>query len=98
MTRYALTPLAERDLLEIGHYITTDSVPRASRVIETLRRAMTVLGSQPLIGHERLDLAPHPYRFWPVFSYLIVYRPDTSPVQIVRVLHGARDVADLLNG
>ena len=48
------------------------------------------------ISHVRTDLADDTVRFWPVFSYLIVCRSDTSPVQIVRVLHGKRDVRLLM--
>ncbi len=96
MSDYVLTPLAEDDLLEIGRYIANDSLEGASRVLNELHQAMTLLARQPLIGHRRPDLAAEPYRFWPVFSYLIVYRPDTTPVQIVRVVHGARDVRSLL--
>ena len=33
---------------------------------------------------------------WSVFSYLVIYRPDTTPLEIVRVLHGKRDVRRLL--
>ena len=36
-------------------------------------------------------------KFWPVYSYLIVYNPETKPVQIIRVLHGMRDVEEILN-
>ncbi len=48
------------------------------------------------MGHLREDLAEEPLRFWPVYSYLIIYRPDSRPLEIVRVLHGARDVRNLL--
>ena len=43
-----------------------------------------------------LSLAASAFRFWPVRSYLIVYRPDTTPVQVVRFWHGARGVPNLL--
>src|SRR5436853_469138 len=46
----------------------------------------------------RADLAGEPLRFWAVHSILIVYRPDTKPLQVIRVLHGAPDVAVLLGG
>jgi antitoxin ParD1/3/4/toxin ParE1/3/4 len=36
-------------------------------------------------------------KFWPIYSYLIVYDPGTKPLQIIRVLHGMRDVEDILN-
>jgi antitoxin ParD1/3/4/toxin ParE1/3/4 len=35
-------------------------------------------------------------KFFPVYSYLIVYRPETSPLQIVSILHGRRDLEQLL--
>lgn len=50
----------------------------------------------PHIGHVRDDLADETLRLWPVGTYLIIYRPDARPVQIVRVLSGYRDIADLL--
>jgi len=44
----------------------------------------------------REDIAPLPYSFWPVGPSLIAYRPDVQPVQIVRVVRGARDWRGLL--
>jgi len=34
--------------------------------------------------------------FYRVHSYLIVYRPDKKPLNVLRVLHAARDVKNLL--
>lgn len=48
------------------------------------------------IGHLRKDLTDLPVRFWAVYSYLIIYRPDRSPVYIVAVIHAARNVEKLL--
>jgi antitoxin ParD1/3/4/toxin ParE1/3/4 len=45
----------------------------------------------PRIGHARTDLTDRPVLFWPLHDILIAYRPDTRPIQVVRVLHGARD-------
>jgi len=36
-------------------------------------------------------------RFFSVYSYLIVYRPETKPLQVVTILHGSRDVAGILS-
>ena len=69
MSDYVLTPLAEDDLIEIGRYIANDSPESASRVLNELQQAMTLLARQPFIGHRRPDLAAERYRFWPVFSY-----------------------------
>jgi antitoxin ParD1/3/4/toxin ParE1/3/4 len=47
------------------------------------------------MGHLREDLADEALRFWRVYSYMIIYRPDSQPLEIVRVLHGARDTSTL---
>jgi len=54
------------------------------------------LGSQPEVGHVREDLTSRPVKVWPIYSYLIVYDPETKPVEIVRVLHGMRDLEGIL--
>ena len=96
MKPFVLTPAAEGDLLDILEYIEQDSTDAAVRVRIALRDAMRLLAEHSHLGHVRTDLADEALRFWPVFSYLIVYRPETDPLQIVRVLHGARDVRRLL--
>jgi len=58
---------------------------------------LKLLGKQPGVGHVREDLPGRPVKFWPVYSYLIVYDPETEPIQILRVLHGMRDVEEILN-
>jgi plasmid stabilization system protein ParE len=35
-------------------------------------------------------------KFFPVYSYLIIYRPQTNPLQVVSILHGRRDVVQIL--
>jgi plasmid stabilization system protein ParE len=44
----------------------------------------------------RKDLTDLDVRFFTVYSYLIVYRPDTVPLQVVAILHGRRDVDKVL--
>jgi hypothetical protein len=34
----------------------------------------------------------------PFANYLIVYRPDTNPLEIIRILHGMRDMKRILGG
>ena len=59
--------------------------------------APVLLGNEPGAGHVREDLTSRPVKFWPVYSYLIVYDPEAKPVQVIRVLHGMRDVEEILN-
>jgi antitoxin ParD1/3/4/toxin ParE1/3/4 len=95
MRRFRLTEAARGDLAEIAQYIARDDPEAARRVLRRMREAMHLLAERPAIGHIRPDLAPEPIRFWPVFSYLIVYQPDSRPLQVLRVLHGARDLPRL---
>ncbi len=44
----------------------------------------------------REDLTDEVVKFFPVYSYLVVYRPETKPLQIVSILHGHRDVPAIL--
>jgi antitoxin ParD1/3/4/toxin ParE1/3/4 len=90
--RYSLTPDARSDLREIRDYISRDSPDAAKSVLAQLRTAMQRLAETPGIGHLREDLEEEALRVWPVYSYLIIYRMDLQPQQIVRVLHGARDI------
>jgi antitoxin ParD1/3/4/toxin ParE1/3/4 len=94
--RFLLTPAARSDLIEIDEYLRQESTQAATRVLARLRNAMRRLAERPGMGHLREDLADEKLRFWPVYSYLIIYRADVRPIQVVRVLHGSRDVRSLL--
>jgi len=93
--RFILSPEAARDIREIWSYIADDSIRAARRVRLQLLDACQRLAENPLIGHSREDLTAKPILFWPVGAYLIIYDPRPRPIQIVRVVHGARDVAAL---
>jgi plasmid stabilization system protein ParE len=47
------------------------------------------------MGHRRQDLTSRDVLFWRVHSCLVIYR-DSTPLRIVRILHGRRDVNKLL--
>ena len=54
------------------------------------------LAANPGGGHWRRDLTDESVRFYSVYSYLIVYRPQTKPLEVVAILHGGRDLEELL--
>jgi plasmid stabilization system protein ParE len=91
-----ISETALADLDEIWLYIAKDSVRAADRVIEKIYDDIYRLAEFPSMGHVREDLTDKPLRFWSVYSYLIVYKPDTAPIEIVRVFSGYRDVESLL--
>ena len=95
MPRFILTKPAADDVRQILDYIRERSPQGAQKVRMELRRAMELLASFPGFGHLREDVTDEPIRFWCVYSYSIAYRPDTKPLQIIRVIHGARDLPRL---
>jgi plasmid stabilization system protein ParE len=93
---YRLTQRAEADVEAIADFIAADSIDAAMKVVLALEEAFVLLASRPNIGHAREDLTDRPLKFWSVYSYLIVYEPAGDPLTIVAVLHGARNVAQIV--
>jgi toxin ParE1/3/4 len=96
MKPYSLTPGAEVDLESIGRSIALDSPDVSEKVVTEIRAAMRRLSEYPRIGRARSDIGDADLRVWVVFSYIIVYRASTRPLEIVRIIHGARDLAEAL--
>src|SRR6266404_3018076 len=97
--RYVLAPQAAIDLVEIWRYIKEQSsLVIADRVETAIREKFSFLAQTPGAGHRRKDLTEADVKFFPVYSYLIVYRPETTPLQIASILHGRRDVEQILKG
>jgi antitoxin ParD1/3/4/toxin ParE1/3/4 len=97
MRPFILTSQAERDLDQILDYLVEDSVNAAGRVLDAIDKAFNKLAKTPGIGHFREDLADKQHKFFLVYSYLIVYRFQSKPLQILRVLHTSRDIQALLD-
>lgn len=99
MSGYRFTPQAFDDLFDILDFIAQPN-PEASKAVEqAIFRACDLLVSSPLAGSVRSDLTPLPLRFWvvhPYSNYLIVYDPAKKPLEVIRILHAARDIPALL--
>ncbi|SRR6266404_2382947 len=94
---YFVAPQAALDLVEIWRYIKDrSSIAMADRVESVILEKLAFLAKSPEAGHGRKNLTDEDVKFFPVYSYLIVYRPKTKPLQIVSVLHGRRDVERVL--
>jgi plasmid stabilization system protein ParE len=99
MSRYQFTPQAVTDLFDIWSFIAEDNSAAAARVEEAVFRACDLLADSPLAGRIRTDLTSLPLRFWvvqPYSKYLIVYDSEKKPLQIIRILHTARDLPPVL--
>jgi plasmid stabilization system protein ParE len=74
MAAYVLSPDALEDLQAIWDYIAMDNITAADKLEDEFFAAFERLARRPRMGHTRSDLTQRDVRFWPVGSYLIVYR------------------------
>jgi toxin ParE1/3/4 len=101
-TRYKITEAAERDLEDIARYIAQDSLKAAAQFFDRAEEAFNTLAAMPSIGttYPLRRSSFKGVRRWPVKqfeNYLIFYRPiaGEAPIEIIRVVHGARDLPTL---
>lgn len=97
--RFLVSDPASQDIDEILAYVLEQSGhQRAQHVVDRLHETFQRLAESPGLGHKREDLTSLPVLFYGVWSYLVIYKPETKPLEVVRILHGARDVEALLGG
>jgi toxin ParE1/3/4 len=84
-------PLAVADILDIWDHIAEDSLDQADRWVDKLDEKLRLLAIQPLVGRARHELAAD-LRSFPFGRYVIFYAPVDDGIDVVRVLHSARDV------
>jgi toxin ParE1/3/4 len=97
VSQIRISPRASEDLTEIWSYIADDSVPNADAFIDKLYETIELLARLPGSGRHREELAPGIQSF-PFGRYVIFYRGVASAIEIVRVLHGARDIESIFEG
>jgi toxin ParE1/3/4 len=93
-----LAPQARRDLLAAAGWIAKENPSAAVVLRDAVVAAAIRIGNHPRIGAVRAELAPQSIRFLVVsgFPYVIVYDGSREPPLILRVLHGARELPELL--
>ena len=96
MSVYVLSPDALQDLQDIWDFIARDSENAADQLEDAFFNAFEKLARRPGMGHTRTDLTDRDVRFWPAGSYLIVYRKCPQELQVLAVLHGARDLPEVM--
>lgn len=86
--------MARIDLKEIRDFIAKDNPNVASQYMAMLKQKCELLGHSPGLGIRRDEYCGL-YKF-PVDSYLIFYRPSEIGTDVIRVLHGSRDIENIL--
>jgi toxin ParE1/3/4 len=89
-------PSALFDLTEIWSYVAEDSVANADRLAARIDKAFTLLARRPGLGRARPELYPN-LRSFVVRKYVVFYLPLTNGIEVIRILHGARDIETVLD-
>ena len=93
--RLRLSPLVPADLEEIVDYIAQNSPRHAARVLRLLRARMKEIAKQPQIYRLRPEIGAET-RLATVGNYVILFRIRQNVIRIERILHGSRDLIDIL--
>lgn len=94
MARLSFTLQAEQDLAEILDFIAQDNPPAAQSFLGQLEEKCWTLAAYPHMGQARESLGSGVQSF-PAGRYVIFYRSIPDGIQVLRVLHGARDVENI---
>lgn len=84
-------PGAVADLDEIYEYVAERDPSAADRLADDVTASIEQLAVHPYLGRERPDIHVTA-RSRPVGNYLVLYRVAPDTVDIVRIMHGARDL------
>ena len=96
MFGYIFSNEAEADFDSILEYIAADSIQSALDVHARFLETFQLLAENPEAGHYREDLTSRAVRFFPVYSYMVVYISGSRPVEIARILGAAQDLESIL--
>lgn len=97
MRTYQLSARARHNLIEILDYLDQHSFSAADKVEQEILDGLSHIAQFPNSGFVRPEISSASHRIWLVHPYLVVYNPETNPITIVSITHGARDIASGLN-
>ena len=94
MLQVYFTRAAREDLIGIWTHVAEDDAAAADRVLDRLDEAASHLAHNPQMGPARDDIRPG-LRYLVSGSYLLLYRVTDDGIEIVRAVHGRRDLYGL---
>lgn len=103
MTRIVRRPQARRDIVATASYIAEHSPDASRRFLGAVESTISAIAAMPGMGVSRRYSDPRleGLRMIAVTGFektLIFYRPSETGIEVVRVLHAARDIQAILGG
>ena len=94
--RFSLEALEDLDV--IWQWVAADDVRAADRSIADIKSACGQIAEHPNLGGRHTQWTRKPVRFFLIrTNYWIVYDPESKPLEIMRIVHAARDIARILS-
>jgi toxin ParE1/3/4 len=97
MMEFRLSKLAESDLTDIWIYIADHDQRSADAQIDRIVERFVMLSQFQGAGRSREELASG-LKSFSVDNYVIFYRIIDSGIEVIRVLHGSRDISPIFKG
>ena len=94
MGRVIRSPQSNLDLWEIADYIARDNASAAADLLNEIDEKLDLLSDFPGMGPRRDELLSG-LRSFPIGNYILFYRLAAGGIELVRAVHGARDVTEL---
>jgi toxin ParE1/3/4 len=94
MPTVVVRPRALDDLAEIWAYIAENSPDQADAFVDLVNSKFQALSRRPGLGRRRPELAPN-IRSLTVGRYVVFYQPLFRGIEVLRVLHGSRDIESI---
>jgi toxin ParE1/3/4 len=95
LARFSRSRLAEQDLEEIWFTIAGDNVAAADALLDRIEAKCELLATHRELGRARPEIREG-LRSFTVGNYILFYRTEPGGIELVRVLHGARDLPNEL--
>ena len=94
MITVVVRPRALADLAVIWAYIADDSFGRADAIVDLVDSKFQSLSRRPGVGRRWPELSSD-IRNLAVGRYVVFYLPVSRGIEVVRVLHGSRDIESI---
>jgi toxin ParE1/3/4 len=94
MARVIRSEQAQQDLEGILDYLDSQSTQVTDRFAVKFEQACNLHATHPHIGAGSEEYAPN-LRHFTVWNYAVFYRPVEGGIELIRIIHGARDIPKL---
>lgn len=95
MSKVIYSTEAKADLQETWDYIAEDSPFQADRLILRFREKLEYLAKWQTLGRPRPEFCQG-CRSYPFVNYCFYFRPTDSGIEVLRILHSARDIEQII--